>query len=344
MCTTELGTLAKMQDEFTKRNCKIMALSCDNVESHKGWIEDIKGTQSCAKFDYPIIADTDRSLAVKWGMVDPDEKDGTGMPLTCRAVFIIGPDKKLKLSILYPATTGRNFAEVLRVLDSLQLTLEHSVATPANWQDGGDCMVVPSLSDDQAKDKFPKVSSPRAVLETLSCFVIAHVPPCERRIRCPRHVGHGRFYRRAVVQPHHPCVSSHDSVLSTRPHTTGLQKDRRPLWQELPSRHPPAQQVEPCLVECCCIISWPAKPTLSLFSSPSPDVVGGEPLSPEPVHVSQKPLIGFNHLITQRLYRNRGSSSPSWHGPAYFPTRRLFAPHTSFASPGTVSRFSVQIE
>eukprot|EP00281_Chroomonas_sp_CCMP1168_P018946 CAMPEP_0206234272 /NCGR_PEP_ID=MMETSP0047_2-20121206/12503_1 /ASSEMBLY_ACC=CAM_ASM_000192 /TAXON_ID=195065 /ORGANISM="Chroomonas mesostigmatica_cf, Strain CCMP1168" /LENGTH=221 /DNA_ID=CAMNT_0053658349 /DNA_START=48 /DNA_END=713 /DNA_ORIENTATION=+ len=156
VCTTELGMVAKIQDEFTKRGCKVMALSCDPVESHKGWIEDIKATQGVSKFDFPIIADPSRELAVKWGMVDPDEKDAKGLAMTCRAVFVIGPDKKLKLSILYPASTGRNFNEVLRVVDSLQLTANHSVATPVDWQDGGDCMVLPSLTNEAATAKFPK--------------------------------------------------------------------------------------------------------------------------------------------------------------------------------------------
>merc|ERR1712212_913112 len=106
-------------------------------------------------FPYPIVADEKREMAVKLGMVDPDEKDAAGMPLTCRAVFIIGPDKKLKLSILYPATTGRNFDEVLRVIDSLQLTAVKKVATPVNWKAGGDCMVIPSISNEDAKTLFP---------------------------------------------------------------------------------------------------------------------------------------------------------------------------------------------
>jgi len=156
VCTTELGSVAKLQGEFKKRGVKTIALSCNDTSSHNGWIEDIKATQGVTEFDYPIIADEKRELAVKFGMVDPDEKDAAGMPLTCRAVFVISPDKKLKLQILYPATTGRNFNEVLRVIDSLQLTAKYSVATPADWTDGGSCMVVPSLTDEQAKDKFPK--------------------------------------------------------------------------------------------------------------------------------------------------------------------------------------------
>eukprot|EP00287_Rhodomonas_sp_CCMP768_P027517 CAMPEP_0202838598 /NCGR_PEP_ID=MMETSP1389-20130828/49836_1 /ASSEMBLY_ACC=CAM_ASM_000865 /TAXON_ID=302021 /ORGANISM="Rhodomonas sp., Strain CCMP768" /LENGTH=222 /DNA_ID=CAMNT_0049514913 /DNA_START=24 /DNA_END=692 /DNA_ORIENTATION=+ len=156
VCTTELGTVAKLDAEFKKRNCKTIALSCNDVESHSGWIADIKATQTVADVPFPIIADPKRVLAVSWGMVDPDEKDAAGLAMTCRAVFVIGPDKKLKLQILYPASTGRNFSEVLRVLDSLQLTANYSVATPADWTDGGSCMVLPSLSDEQAKDKFPK--------------------------------------------------------------------------------------------------------------------------------------------------------------------------------------------
>mmetsp|Transcript_14214 Transcript_14214/g.34413 ORF Transcript_14214/g.34413 Transcript_14214/m.34413 type:complete len:223 (+) Transcript_14214:39-707(+) len=156
VCTTELGTVEKLSAEFKKRGAKVIALSCNDTDSHKGWIEDIKAAQGLSTFSYPIIADPKRELAVQWGMVDPDEKDAAGLAMTCRAVFIMGPDKKLKLQILYPASTGRNFNEVLRVLDSLQLTANHSVATPANWEDGGDCMVLPSLTDEAAKAKFPK--------------------------------------------------------------------------------------------------------------------------------------------------------------------------------------------
>jgi len=157
VCTTELGMVVKLLPEFAKRSCKVFALSCDSVESHKGWQKDVQAhSGSTGDFPYPIIADEKRELAVKFGMVDPDEKDAQGMPLTCRAVFIIGPDKKLKLSILYPATTGRNFDEILRVLDSLQLTAVKKVATPVNWVPGGECMVVPSVSPADAKTMFPK--------------------------------------------------------------------------------------------------------------------------------------------------------------------------------------------
>nr|UYO79716.1 peroxiredoxin 6 [Portunus pelagicus] len=157
VCTTELGTVAKMMPEFTKRNVKVMAISCDSVEDHLGWIKDVQAYNNLTgDFPYPIIADPDRDLAVTLGMIDPDEKTASGMPLTCRAVFIVGPDKKLKLSILYPATTGRNFNEILRVIDSLQLTSDKKVATPSGWCNGDNCMVLPSISPDEAKKMFPE--------------------------------------------------------------------------------------------------------------------------------------------------------------------------------------------
>eukprot|EP01026_Neomeris_dumetosa_P039066 TRINITY_DN31_c3_g1_i5.p1 TRINITY_DN31_c3_g1~~TRINITY_DN31_c3_g1_i5.p1 ORF type:complete len:228 (+),score=35.75 TRINITY_DN31_c3_g1_i5:110-793(+) len=156
VCTTELGAVAQYTAEFEKRGVKVLALSCNDVDSHKGWIGDIQAYTPGAEVKYPIIADPKRDIAVKYGMLDPDEKDSKGIALTARTVFIIGPDKKLKLAILYPATTGRNFDEVLRVIDSLQLTANYSVATPVNWKDGDKCMVVPSLSDEDAKAKFPK--------------------------------------------------------------------------------------------------------------------------------------------------------------------------------------------
>jgi len=158
VCTTELGRSANLAPEFAKRKTKLLALSCDDVESHKNWIKDIQSY--CAElrdgFPFPIIADEKRDLAVKFGMIDPDEKDAAGLPLTARALFIIGPDKKLKLSILYPATTGRNFTEVLRVLDSLQLTASKPVATPADWKPGSACMIQPFVSEADAKAQFPE--------------------------------------------------------------------------------------------------------------------------------------------------------------------------------------------
>lgn len=156
VCTTELGTVASYEAEFAARGVKMAALSCNDVDSHKGWIKDIESTKYAGgkTVSYPIIADPNRDLAVKFGMLDPDEKNAAGLPMACRAVFIICPQKKLKLSLLYPATTGRNFDEILRVIDSLQLTMEHSVATPANWTSGQKCMVVPTLSDADAQAKL----------------------------------------------------------------------------------------------------------------------------------------------------------------------------------------------
>merc|ERR1711915_675881 len=135
VCTTELGRVQQLSNEFNKRGVKLIALSCDEVESHNGWIKDIIAYNNLTTgFSYPIIADPKRDVATLYGMMDPDEKDAKGLPLTCRAVFVIGPDRKLKLSILYPATTGRNFDEILRIVDSLQLTATRKVATPVDWQ------------------------------------------------------------------------------------------------------------------------------------------------------------------------------------------------------------------
>lgn len=151
VCTTELGTVAKMKAEFDKRNCKVIALSVDTVEDHNNWIKDINETQGTT-VNYPIIADTDRKVADLYEMIHPNALD----TLTVRSVFVIGPDKKVKLTLTYPAATGRNFDEILRVLDSVQLTADHMVATPANWKDGDTCIVVPGLSDEEARAKFEK--------------------------------------------------------------------------------------------------------------------------------------------------------------------------------------------
>ncbi|KAJ9579760.1 hypothetical protein L9F63_004597 [Diploptera punctata] len=157
VCTTELGRVANLMPEFEKRNVKVIALSCDNVGSHQKWIQIIVYYDHHLQgFPYPIIADEKRELAVELGMLDPVEKDKDGLPLTCRAVFVIDPHKRLRLSILYPATTGRNFDEILRAIDSLQLTDKNKVATPADWKSGGDCMVLPNLSEEEAKALFPK--------------------------------------------------------------------------------------------------------------------------------------------------------------------------------------------
>ncbi len=150
VCTTELGMAAKLKDEFDKRNVKIIGLSVDPLELHLGWEKDIEETQGCA-VNFPMIADPERKVADLYDMIHPNASD----TFTVRSVFVIGPDKKVKLTLTYPASTGRNFAELLRVIDSLQLTAKYSVATPVNWQDGDDCIIVPSVSDEDAKAKFP---------------------------------------------------------------------------------------------------------------------------------------------------------------------------------------------
>ncbi|XDD56015.1 peroxiredoxin [Leptospira sp. WS4.C2] len=151
VCTTELGYVAKIKPEFEKRNVKVIALSVDPVDSHKGWISDINETQGTV-VNYPIIADADRKVSNLYDMIHPNASETT----TVRSVFVVGPDKKVKLTLTYPASTGRNFDELLRVIDSLQLTSQFSVATPANWKDGEDTIIVPSVSDEDAKKKFPK--------------------------------------------------------------------------------------------------------------------------------------------------------------------------------------------
>jgi len=158
VCTTELACAAKVSDEFKKRNVKMIALSIDSVADHLSWSKDVmayRGEGADCPLPFPIIADHKRELSVLLGMLDPDELDKDGMPLTARCVFVVGPDKKLKLSILYPATTGRNFDELLRVIDSLQLTAQKKVATPVDWKPGDKCMVIPSLSDAEAAALFP---------------------------------------------------------------------------------------------------------------------------------------------------------------------------------------------
>ena len=151
VCTTELGAVAKLKPEFDKRNVKVLGLSVDALDNHKGWAADIEETQG-AKLNFPVIADTDRKVSDLYDMIHPNAND----TLTVRSVFIIGADKKVKLIITYPASTGRNFDEILRVIDSLQLTANYSVATPVNWKDGEDVIIVPAVSDEDAKAKFPK--------------------------------------------------------------------------------------------------------------------------------------------------------------------------------------------
>lgn len=151
VCTTELGRTALLAEEFAKRNVKVLAVSVDGLEKHAGWIKDINETQNCT-VDFPIIADEDRTVATLYDMIHPN----ASATATVRSLFIIGPDKALKLFITYPASTGRNFVEVLRVIDSLQLTANYSVATPANWKEGEDVIVVPAVSTEDAIKKFPK--------------------------------------------------------------------------------------------------------------------------------------------------------------------------------------------
>ena len=150
VCTTELGEAARLKPEFDRRNVKVIGLSVDPADSHKRWAEDIRETQGSA-LNFPVIADPNHRVAELYDMIHPEISD----VFTVRSVFIIGPDKKVKLMITYPASTGRNFDEILRVIDSLQLTANYSVATPVNWKDGDDVIIVPSLSDEAAKEKFP---------------------------------------------------------------------------------------------------------------------------------------------------------------------------------------------
>ena len=152
VCTTELGTVAKLQDEFKKRNIKTIALSVDPLDSHFSWIKDINETQSTT-MNFPIIADEGRNVATAYDMIHPNADDKA----TVRSVFVIGPDKKVKLSITYPPSTGRNFDEIIRVIDSLQLTAKHKVATPVNWKKGEDVIIVPALKDEaEIKQRFPE--------------------------------------------------------------------------------------------------------------------------------------------------------------------------------------------
>ena len=151
VCTTELGRVANLKSEFDKRNVKVLALSVDPVDSHKGWVNDINETQSCS-VNYPIIADPDKKIAEMYDMIHPNALNN----LTVRSVFVIAPDKTVKLTITYPASTGRNFDEILRVIDSLQLTANYQVATPVDWKHGDDCVVVPAIKTEDIPAKFPK--------------------------------------------------------------------------------------------------------------------------------------------------------------------------------------------
>ncbi len=151
VCTTELGQVSKLKKEFEKRNCKVIGLSVDPLADHKAWEKDIEETQGTA-LNFPLLADADRKVSSLYDMIHPNASE----TVTVRSVFIIGPDKKVKLIITYPASTGRNFDEILRVIDSLQLTANYKVATPVNWKPGQDCIIVPAVSDAEAKVAFPK--------------------------------------------------------------------------------------------------------------------------------------------------------------------------------------------
>lgn len=151
VCTTELGAVAKLKPEFDKRNVKVIGLSVDPIDDHHKWASDIEETQGTA-LNFPLIADSDRKVADAYDMIHPSAND----TFTVRSVFVVGPDKKVKLTLTYPASTGRNFDEILRVIDSLQLTAKHKVATPANWKDGEEVIIVPAVSDADAKTQFPE--------------------------------------------------------------------------------------------------------------------------------------------------------------------------------------------
>ncbi|MEY3351008.1 MAG: hypothetical protein RIQ50_1119 [Bacteroidota bacterium] len=151
VCTTELGRTALLREEFEKRNVKVLAVSVDPLDKHQQWISDINETQHCS-VGFPIIADEDRKVATLYDMIHPN----ASATFTVRSLFVIGPDKKIKLTLTYPASTGRNFVEVLRVIDSLQVTAQHSLATPADWKQGEDLIVVPAVSTEDAQKRFPK--------------------------------------------------------------------------------------------------------------------------------------------------------------------------------------------
>jgi alkyl hydroperoxide reductase subunit AhpC len=150
VCTTELGEVARLNDQFAARHCKVIGLSVDPVDSHHPWARDIEEVTGC-RLNFPLIADPGRVVSDRYGMIHPNASDTT----TVRSVFVIGPDKKVKLTLTYPQSTGRNFDEILRVIDSLQLTANHKVSTPVNWKPGDDVIIIPAVSDDEARDRFP---------------------------------------------------------------------------------------------------------------------------------------------------------------------------------------------
>ncbi|KAK1293429.1 hypothetical protein QJS10_CPB17g00923 [Acorus calamus] len=156
VCTTELGKMAAYAEEFNKRGVKLLGLSCDDLKSHAEWIKDIEAYTTGCEVKYPIVADPNREIIKQLNMVDPDEKDSSGNSLPSRALHIVGPDKKVKLSFLYPATTGRNMEEVVRVLESLQVAAKHKVSTPVNWKPGEQVVISPGVSNEEAKKMFPQ--------------------------------------------------------------------------------------------------------------------------------------------------------------------------------------------
>jgi alkyl hydroperoxide reductase subunit AhpC len=161
VCTTELGYMASIKPEFDERNVKIIGLSVDSAENHEGWSKDIAETQGTAP-NYPLISDVDKKVADLYDMIHPNASD----TMTVRSVFVIGADNKVKLMLTYPASTGRNFDEVLRVIDSLQLTASHKVATPVNWKDGEDVIITPAVSDEEAAERFPGYTTIKPYLRT----------------------------------------------------------------------------------------------------------------------------------------------------------------------------------
>ena len=161
VCTTELGYMASIKPEFDKRNVKIIGLSVDSAENHEGWSKDIAETQGTAP-NYPLISDADKKVADLYDMIHPNASD----TMTVRSVFVIGADNKVKLTLTYPASTGRNFDEVLRVIDSLQLTASHKVATPVNWKEGEDVIITPAVSDEEAAERFPGYTTIKPYLRT----------------------------------------------------------------------------------------------------------------------------------------------------------------------------------
>jgi alkyl hydroperoxide reductase subunit AhpC len=170
VCTTELGYMARIEPEFTKRNCKLIGLSVDPVDSHGKWVADIEETQG-SKVNYPMIGDTDLAVAKLYNLLPADEAGSSegrtaATNATVRSVFIIGPDKKIKLMLTYPMTTGRNFDEILRVLDSMQLTAKHKVATPVNWKNGDDVIITPAVSNEEAEKSFPGFKTIKPYLRT----------------------------------------------------------------------------------------------------------------------------------------------------------------------------------